>query len=112
LIVAAVYMLRAVRAALHGPIHERWENLADANDAWRRTPFVLLVAALIALGCFPGLLTERIEPSVARLLAARPTPPGTSRAAVNSDTEGRATVAAVRPEPLPPDRHPTMRVSP
>src|SRR6185369_8572022 len=44
LIIGAVYMLRAVRSLLHGPVAETRESLADAN-AWRRMPFVLLLAA-------------------------------------------------------------------
>src|SRR6185369_609031 len=42
--IGAVYMLRAVRSLLHGPVAETRESLADAN-AWRRMPFVLLLAA-------------------------------------------------------------------
>ena len=63
-IIGAVYMLRAVRTVLHGPLPEQWVNVADAPHFWRKLPFVLLLASLLAFGCFPKLLTDKIEPSV------------------------------------------------
>jgi len=67
-IIGAVYMLRAVRAVLHGPAREKWAALSDAN-AWRRVPFVLLLASLLIFGCFPGLLTEKIKPVAQQIVA-------------------------------------------
>jgi NADH-quinone oxidoreductase subunit M len=64
LLIGAIYMLRAVRNILHGPVAEACESVVDAN-AWRRLPFVLLLGALLVLGCFPKLLTEKIKPSAA-----------------------------------------------
>jgi len=64
LIIGAVYMLRAVRAMLHGPLSERWANVADAPHLWRKAPFILLLASLLIFGCFPKLLTDKIEKSV------------------------------------------------
>ena len=70
LIVGAVYMLRAIRTLLHGPLPAQWENLQDAHGAWRRAPFGLLLAALLAFGVFPRLLTDKIQPSAERVLQA------------------------------------------
>ena len=70
LIVGAVYMLRAVRALLHGPIAEKWTQITDAPHLWRKTPFVLLLAALLIFGFFPSLLTDKIQPSATRILEA------------------------------------------
>lgn len=67
LIIGAVYMLRAVRGILHGPTADEAGAVADAPP-WRRVPFVLLLAALLALGFFPGLLTHKIKPSAALIL--------------------------------------------
>jgi NADH-quinone oxidoreductase subunit M len=64
LIIGAVYMLRAVRALLHGPLPEQWANVADAPHLWRKAPFILLLASLLVFGCFPRLLTDKIQPSV------------------------------------------------
>ena len=68
LIIGAVYMLRAVRNILHGPAKPEWATLKDAS-AWAKVPFVLLLAALLLLGCYPRLLTDKIQPSVAAILA-------------------------------------------
>ena len=64
LIIGAVYMLRAVRAILHGPLTEQWAGVADAPHLWRKLPFMLLLASLLVFGCFPRLLTDKIQPSV------------------------------------------------
>jgi NADH-quinone oxidoreductase subunit M len=63
LIVGAVYMLRAVRAMLHGPLPERWANVTDAQP-WRKVPFVLLLASLLIFGFWPRLLADKIQFSV------------------------------------------------
>lgn len=63
--------------------------LADAGW-WRRVPFVLLLAALLIFGCFPGLLTRKIAPSVAALLK-----PGTKAVAAQT-TEAPTAALAVR----------------
>jgi NADH-quinone oxidoreductase subunit M len=64
LIIGAVYMLRAVRAVLHGPLPEQWTAVADAPHLWRKAPFILLLASLLVFGCFPRLLTDKIQWSV------------------------------------------------
>jgi NADH:ubiquinone oxidoreductase subunit 4 (subunit M) len=64
LIIGAVYMLRAVRAMLHGPLPDQWAAVADAPHLWRKTPFILLLASLLVFGCFPRLLTDKIQQSV------------------------------------------------
>ena len=61
LIIGAVYMLRALRTTLHGPLPAQWTNLADAN-AWRKLPYALLLASLLIFGFFPRLLTDKITP--------------------------------------------------
>lgn len=80
LVIAAVYALRAVRQILHGPLPERWTAVADADNWWRKLPFTLLLAGLLALGCYPQALTSRIVPSAEKIvealaLAKRPGPP-------------------------------------
>jgi NADH-quinone oxidoreductase subunit M len=62
LIIAAVYALRAVRAIWHGPLPTRWNEVPDATSLWTRLPFALLLAGLLAFGCFPRLLTDKIKP--------------------------------------------------
>ncbi|HEY2951845.1 MAG TPA: proton-conducting transporter membrane subunit, partial [Verrucomicrobiae bacterium] len=67
LIIGAVYLLRAVRSVLHGPLPEQWAEVKDAN-LWRKVPFALLLAALMVLGCWPRLLTDKIKPGVEVIL--------------------------------------------
>jgi NADH-quinone oxidoreductase subunit M len=69
LIISAIYMLRAVRAMVHGPVLEQSAAIPDANT-WRKVPFVLLLAALLAFGIWPRLLTDKITPSAEALLSS------------------------------------------
>ena len=66
LIIGAVYMLRAIRQLLHGPVLGDAPELVDARGPWRKLPFLLLLAALLVFGCFPRLLTDKIKPSAVR----------------------------------------------
>jgi NADH-quinone oxidoreductase subunit M len=80
LIIGAVYMLRAVRAMLHGPLPGQWAAVADAPHWWRKLPFVLLLTALMLFGCFPRLLTDKIQFSVGEKVmpAFSPSSPATA----------------------------------
>ncbi len=69
LIIGAVYLLRAVRAMLHGPLLAQWATISDAPHLWRKAPFVLLLASLFVFGCFPRLLTDKIAPTLQANLA-------------------------------------------
>jgi len=62
LVIGAVYMLRAVRTVLHGELSDKWNEVQDAA-LWRKTPFVVLLAALFVFGFWPRLLTDKIKPS-------------------------------------------------
>jgi NADH-quinone oxidoreductase subunit M len=64
MVVGAVYLLRAIRAILHGPLPQQWTGVVDARSFWRRTPFILLLASLFIFGLFPRLLTDKIQPPV------------------------------------------------
>ncbi len=63
LIIAGVYMLRAIRSIWHGD--KDGPELTDLEGPWRRLPFALLLAGLMVFGCFPRLLTDDIQTSVA-----------------------------------------------
>jgi NADH:ubiquinone oxidoreductase subunit 4 (subunit M) len=69
LVIGAVYMTRAVRNVLHGPLPEKWAGLADASSLWRKLPYALLLASLFVFGCFPRLLTEKITPDARRIVS-------------------------------------------
>ena len=68
LVVGAIYMLRAVRNILHGPVAEGLPAVQDAN-LWRKVPFAILIAALVLFGVAPGLLTKKIEPAAKDIVA-------------------------------------------
>jgi NADH-quinone oxidoreductase subunit M len=68
-IVGAIYMLRAIRSLLQGPLPERWANISDASNPWRRLPFAILLAGLLTFGFFPRLLTDKLAPSVTDIVA-------------------------------------------
>jgi NADH-quinone oxidoreductase subunit M len=69
LIIGAVYMTRAIRNVLHGPLPDKWAGLADATSLWRKLPYALLLASLFVFGCFPRLLTEKITPAAEKIVA-------------------------------------------
>lgn len=67
LIVGAVYMLRAIRAILHGPTRDTWKSVVDAGW-WRGMPLALLTGLLLLLGIWPRLLLDRLTPSVEKVM--------------------------------------------
>ena len=67
LIIGGVYMLRAIRSVLHGPMPEAWAELPDATGA-QRLPYVLLTGTLLLFGIAPGLLTNQIRPSAEKIV--------------------------------------------
>ena len=69
LVIGGIYMTRAVRTILHGPLPEKWNSLADASHVWRKLPYALLLASLFVFGFWPRLLTEKINPDADKVLA-------------------------------------------
>jgi len=68
LLIGALYMLRAVRNILHGPLPEQWNTIPDASNVWRKLPYALLLASLFVFGVWPRLLTEKITPDVQKII--------------------------------------------
>ncbi|MDX1951141.1 MAG: NADH-quinone oxidoreductase subunit M [Verrucomicrobiota bacterium] len=68
LVIGAVYMLKAIRSIMHGPMPEDLPATFDAGPV-RKIPFALLITALLLFGIFPRLLTDKIEPSAKGILA-------------------------------------------
>lgn len=98
LIVGALYMLRAVRQMMHGPLPERWATLPDATPL-QKVPYVLLLAALLVFGVFPRLLTDQIKPAVAQIvdMVTRPVAPGSAAAVVQVAEPPAAGEPGLRP---------------
>jgi NADH-quinone oxidoreductase subunit M len=69
LVIGGIYMTRAIRTVLHGPLLEKWNSLGDAN-LWRKLPYALLLASLLLFGFVPKLLTEKINPDAQKIVQA------------------------------------------
>ena len=68
LVIGGIYMTRAIRNILHGPLPEKWNSLTDASHIWRKLPYALLLASLFVFGVWPRLLTEKINPDAAKIV--------------------------------------------
>jgi len=68
LIIGAVYMTRAIRNILHGPLPEKFSNLPDATNLWRQLPYALLLVSLLIFGFVPKLLTDKINPDAQKII--------------------------------------------
>jgi NADH-quinone oxidoreductase subunit M len=68
LVIAAIYMLRAVRDILHGPLPAEFDKVSDALGWWRKLPFALLFVTLLVFGIWPRTLTEKIQPAAQRIV--------------------------------------------
>jgi NADH-quinone oxidoreductase subunit M len=69
LMIGAIYMTRAIRNILHGPLPEKFSHLADASNLWRKLPYALLLASLLIFGAWPKLLTNQINPDAEKIAA-------------------------------------------
>lgn len=76
LVTGAIYMLRAIRNVMHGPLPDKW--MAVAESAWplRKLPYLLLLVSLLLFGFFPHLLSDKIEPDAKKIviMATAPAP--------------------------------------
>jgi NADH-quinone oxidoreductase subunit M len=94
LVIGGVYMTRAIRTVLHGPLPEKWNTLNDANF-WRKLPYALLLASLFVFGMWPRLLTEKINPDAAKIVASyQPMMAGSAPVSVVSKSGSTAGSAA------------------
>jgi NADH-quinone oxidoreductase subunit M len=63
LVITAIYMLKAIRLGFQGPLNPRFAQLKDATTFFARLPYVLLLALLILVGCWPTLIMTHIGSS-------------------------------------------------
>lgn len=63
IVITAVYMLKVIRIAFQGPLNPRWNQLIDARTPLQKLPFLLLLAALIVVGCWPSVILRNIAPA-------------------------------------------------
>ena len=62
LVIAGVYMLRAIRAIWHG--NKQWPELSGAISVWRKLPYALLLAGL-HFRLFPAIVDRQHQGRVA-----------------------------------------------
>jgi NADH-quinone oxidoreductase subunit M len=67
LLITAVFILNLLQKVFSGPLNETWENMADLNTKERA---IILPATVLmfALGIFPGLLLQMINPTIIQLM--------------------------------------------
>jgi NADH-quinone oxidoreductase subunit M len=82
LVIGGIYMTRAIRNILHGPLPEKWNSLSDASNAWRKLPYALLLASLFVFGFWPKLLTEKINPDTQKIVTMAMSQGSTAASAV------------------------------
>jgi NADH-quinone oxidoreductase subunit M len=68
IVITAFYMLRAVRTGFFGPLNPRWAALQDATP-FERIPYLILLAALLIVGCWPRFLLDIISTSTPAVLS-------------------------------------------
>jgi len=98
LVIGGVYMTRMIRQVLHGPLPERWNQLPDATNLWRRLPYVLLLVGLLVFGFWPKLLTDKIAHDMKPLISGVETVAGNSTSVSNRNMA----MERVRQFPLTP----------
>ena len=69
-VISAVYMLRAYRAAFMGATPERWAGLPDLGGKLR-LPIAMLVAALLWIGFFPQTFVRVLTPTFETYFTAK-----------------------------------------
>ncbi len=78
LLIGGVYMLRAIRSLLHGPVRAGLEGASDAGVGialyWRSLPYAVLLVPLVFFGISPDTLVRRIEPAVIPIVKAAAAP--------------------------------------
>lgn len=63
IVITAIYMFKAIRLVFQGPLNSKWARLSDAQGALEKLPYVLLLAVLILIGCWPSLILKHIGSS-------------------------------------------------
>ncbi|MCW5558687.1 MAG: NADH-quinone oxidoreductase subunit M, partial [Verrucomicrobiae bacterium] len=92
-LIAGVYMLRAIREVAHGPAGEAVAAGQDVSCSGR-VPYLVLLVPLIFFGVAPHVLVDRIRPSAALIVErARP-----AAAPATPDAPAPAVAAAVSPD--------------
>jgi NADH-quinone oxidoreductase subunit M len=67
-VITAVYMLRVVRGTFFGPSKPGFSHVHDAATPFARLPYVVLISALLIVGCWPKPMLTLMDSSVRALI--------------------------------------------
>ena len=67
LVITAGYMLKMVRGTMQGPLNKHGETLKDMAGMGR-LPYLLMMLALLTVGCFPSILLSTIQTGTAPIV--------------------------------------------
>ncbi len=70
IVITAIYMLKAIRFGFQGDVNPRWSKVVDAQTWAAKLPFVILMAALMLVGCFPSLILKHIDSGTKAVVAS------------------------------------------
>ena len=71
IVITAIYMMKTIRIAFHNPLNARWNKLTDAKTWIDKLPFVILMAALIVIGCWPGIILKNISSGTKTIIVSK-----------------------------------------
>ena len=67
-VITAVYMLRLVRGTFFGESKPAFAHVHDATTPFAKLPYVVLIAALLIVGCWPKPMLTLIDSSARALV--------------------------------------------
>jgi len=67
-VITSVYMLRMVRGMFFGPVSQACSHTHDPRGLFARLPYLILVGALLAVGCWPDPLLRLMDTSARPLI--------------------------------------------
>ena len=67
-VITAVYMLRLLRGTFFGESKPAFAHVHDARSPFARFPYILLIIALVAVGCWPRSILRMIDASARPLV--------------------------------------------
>jgi len=74
-VITSVYMLRMVRGVFFGTLPKTFTHVQDTQTSFARLPYLVLVAVLLFVGCWPRPLVRLIDVSARPFISTFPRPP-------------------------------------
>lgn len=68
MILAALYMLRAVLGTTFGPVKERWQSLKDTRPV-EAVPMLVLLGFIVLIGVYPAVLNDPLHVTLESIVA-------------------------------------------